>query len=197
MTPYITELLSAIDKNPELLNTQYKDNYAIKAVIQYAFDKTLKLMLPEGEPPYKKDDAPLGMAPANFYQQVKKLYVFTRSDLQPARREQLFVQLLEGLHPSEADICIMIKDQNLTTKYPNITADLVVKTGWVAEENIFRQSESKPAGKALVVNLSDSATTKESFGKPAEPKETTVETGDTSTPKKGRGRPKKVNEAKK
>ena len=193
MTPYITELLSAIDKNPELMTTQYKDNYAVKAVMQYAFDKNLKMLLPEGEPPFKKDDAPLGMSPANFYQQVKKLYVFTRADLQPMRREQLFVQLLEGLHPSEAEICILIKDQNLTTKYPNITADLVVKAGWVAEENVFRQSESKSTGKTLVVNLSDSAATKESFGKPAEPKEETkVEASPAPAPKKGRGRPKKV-----
>ena len=190
MTPYITEVLAEINENPELLTTKYKDNYAIKAVLQYGFDKTLKLLLPEGSPPYKADSAPLGMSPANFYQQVKKLYVFTRADLNPVRREQLFIQLLEGLHPTEAEVCINIKDQNLTTKYPNITADLVVKAGVVQESNVFRESNAEPAGRNIVVNLSDAAATKESFGKPAAP-EQVAKTDAPAPVKKGRGRPKK------
>jgi hypothetical protein len=193
MTPYITEILDEINKQPELLITKYKDNFAIKTLLQYAFDKNLKLVLPEGEPPYKKDEAPLGMSQANFYQQVKKLYIFTRTDLTNVRREQLFIQLLEGLHPTEADVCIAVKDQTLTSKYPGITADLVVKAGVVKEENVFRESvvqpEKKPKGKQLVVNLSDSATAKESFGKP--PVAPPEKVAEPAAPKK-RGRKPKV-----
>ena len=190
MTPFITEILSEINKTPDVLLTKYKDSYAVKAVFEYAFDKNKKMALPEGEPPYKKDTAPLGMTPANFYQQVKKFYIFLRQDLAPVRREQLFIQLLESIHPTEADVCIAIKDQALTGLYPNITADLAVKAGWVAEENTFRQptvqSESAK-GRELVVNLSDQASTKDKVGgRPPVP-----ETADV--PKK-RGRPKKTKE---
>jgi len=190
MTPYITEILKEINDNPDLVLTKHKDSYAIKAVFEYAFDKNKKMMLPEGEPPYKKDTAPLGMSPANFYQQVKKFYIFLRSDLNAVRREQLFIQLLESLHPSEAAVCVAIKDQALTGLYPNITADLAVKAGWVAEENTFRQpvvQSTSAKGRELVVNLQDQASTKDKVGgKP--PAQAPAE-----APKK-RGRPKKAKE---
>jgi hypothetical protein len=195
MTPYVTEILEEISKSPDMLLTRHKDNFAIKTLCQYAFDKSLKLELPEGEPPFKPDAAPLGMSPANFYQQVKKLYIFTRKDLSNVRREQLFIQLLEGLHPSEAKVCIAIKDQNLTSLYPGITADLVVKAGFVSEANVFRESvvqgTKEPKGKQLVVNLSDGATAKESFGKPAEKPVEEPKPEVQAAPKK-RGRPKKA-----
>lgn len=193
MTPYITEILEQIDADPSLLETKYKDNYAVRTTLQYAFDKNIKMLLPEGIPPYKPDAAPLGMTPANYYQQVKKFYIFNRADLQPLRREQLFIQLLEGLHPSEAELCCLIKDQNLSTKYKNITADLVVKAGVVAEDNVFRQPvvqrKKATGGKTLVVNLSDTAGTKDGIQAPEQTKDVSPE----GTPvKRGRGRPKKV-----
>ena len=33
------------------------------------------------------------------------------------KREQLFMQLLEGLHPDEAEIICLVKDKNLKKKY--------------------------------------------------------------------------------
>ncbi|MHB8123940.1 MAG: DUF6433 family protein [Desulfuromonadaceae bacterium] len=195
MTPYITETLKAISDSPDLLLTKHKENFAVNTILQYAFDVNLKFALPEGEPPFKPDSAPLGMSPANFYQQVKKFYIFTRKDLSDVRREQLFIQLLEGLHPDEAKVCIAIKDQNLTALYPGITATVVEAAGLVRKESLFRAEEVAPVveakppktkGKELVVSLSDTAVTKESFGAP---KDEPVE-----APKK-RGRPKKVNEA--
>lgn len=196
MTPYITEILDEINKDPSLLKTKYSDHYAIKTILQYAFDKRGKMLLPEGEPPYKKDDAPIGMSPANFYQQVKKFYIFTRTDLSPVRREQLFIQLLEGLHPSESTICIAIKDQNITSLYPNITADLVVAAGLVEEANIFRKplvpGQEVAKGKELLVNIQDTtnantATVQVKKG-PGRPKKVVEEI----EPKRKPGRPKKV-----
>lgn len=189
MTPYITEILDKINKTPELLKTEYSKNYAICTIMQYAFDKNLKFSLPEGDPPFKPDEAPIGMSPANFYQQVKKLYVFTRKDISNIRREQLFIQLLEGLHPSEAKICIAIKDQNLTALYPNITGDLVAEAGLVKKEDIFRQPESKAQatqGRQLVLNFSDSTVTKDLFGGKPPPEATQA-----APVKRGPGRPRK------
>jgi hypothetical protein len=171
MTPYITEILDEINNNPSLVLTKYKDNYAVKAIFEYAFDKTKKFVLPQGIPPFKKDTAPLGMSPGNFYQQVKKFYIFLRKDLTNVRREQLFIQLIEGLHPSEADVCIAIKDQSLTSKYNNITADLAVKAGWVSEENVFRQPNvptAKSKSRTVVVDLSETVSTNEFVGQPPE-----------------------------
>ena len=40
------------------------------------------------------------------------------------RKETMFINILESLHPSEAEILILVKDKNLQSKY-NITKQLV------------------------------------------------------------------------
>jgi len=37
--------------------------------------------------------------------------------LSKTRRETMFIQMLEGLHPDEADLVCLIKDKNLTSRY--------------------------------------------------------------------------------
>ena len=87
--------------------------------------------LPEGEPPFKPDAAPLGMAPANLRMETKKFYVYLRKDLKPIRKEQLFIGLLEAVHPSEAKLLVAIKDQKLNKLYPKITRKLLEGTGFI------------------------------------------------------------------
>lgn len=45
--------------------------------------------------------------------------------LSSIRRESAYIQLLEGLHPREAEIMILVKDKRLQDKYPTITFDLL------------------------------------------------------------------------
>ena len=50
----------------------------------------------------------------------KNLYHFIKGgndELSGLRRETMFVQMLEGLHPAEADIICLVKDKNLSSKY--------------------------------------------------------------------------------
>ena len=44
--------------------------------------------------------------------------------LSTIRRETIFIQMLEGLHPKEADIIIAVKDKNLEDMY-DISFDVV------------------------------------------------------------------------
>tara|TARA_B100000427_G_scaffold231649_1_gene194782 strand:+ start:137 stop:742 length:606 start_codon:yes stop_codon:yes gene_type:complete len=46
------------------------------------------------------------------------------NSLNGLRRETMFIQILEGLHPLEAEIMCLVKDKNLQSKY-KITLDLV------------------------------------------------------------------------
>ena len=46
------------------------------------------------------------------------------NDLTTTRREMIFINMLQGLHPREAEILVLIKDKDLQTKY-NITIDNV------------------------------------------------------------------------
>jgi hypothetical protein len=125
-TKLITEILTEINEDSSTI-VKYKDNGALRLIFEHAFDPTKKFILPDGEPPFKQDAAPIGMSPANLFMEARKLYVFCRQDLNPVRRETLFIQLLENLHPSEAKMLLALKDQKLTKLYPKITHKLVAE----------------------------------------------------------------------
>jgi hypothetical protein len=133
-TKYITEILEEANKDIANL-AKYRENAALKFLFQHAFIPEQKFMLPEGEPPFKQEEAPIGMTPANFTQEMKKLYVFTKArDLSKIRREQLFIQLLESIHPSEAKVLLAVKDQKLNKLYKNITADVAADYGFIPRQ---------------------------------------------------------------
>jgi hypothetical protein len=71
----------------------------------------------------------MGMTAANLRMEAKKLVVFTKfgGNVTRLRREQLYVQLLESVHASEAKLLNATKDQTLDVLYPKITAEFVKK----------------------------------------------------------------------
>ena len=142
MRKYITEMLDEINADPKTI-ANYKDNAVLRTIFEYAFDPAKKFILPEGDPPYKEDPAPLGMSAGNIYQEIKRFYIFCRADLKPFRRETLFVQLLENIHPSEAKMMLAIKDQKLTKLYPKITHKLVFDAGLVDVHPISKKAPAK------------------------------------------------------
>lgn len=128
MKKYLTEMLKEINDNPKAIDN-YKSEFLLKVIFAHAFLPTHKFILPEGEPPFKPADQPLGMTDTNLFVEAKKMYVFMREDLKPIKRESLFVGLLEGIHPEEAKILIAVKDQKLQKLYPKITWKLVSDAG--------------------------------------------------------------------
>jgi len=46
--------------------------------------------------------------------------------LSSIRRESMFINLLEGLHPLEAEVLCLVKDKKLSDKY-KITQDVVAE----------------------------------------------------------------------
>jgi len=130
LSKYLTEMLDEINKDPSVL-PKYKENGALRLLFEYAYDPEKKMILPEGVPPYKEDVAPIGMSPGNLMMEVKKLYIFCRADLTALRRESIFVQLLEGLHPTEAKLILAVKDQDLTPLYKNLSHKFAYDNGLV------------------------------------------------------------------
>ena len=64
---------------------------------------------------------------ASIRAEYTKFYNFLKggnSGLTGLRRETMFINILEGLHPIEAEILILVKDKKLTDKY-KITKDVV------------------------------------------------------------------------
>ena len=69
--------------------------------------------------PFKRNDAPIGTEHTCskekqriYGDSLKVLTLIARF-----KREQLFIQMLEGLHESEADIICLVKDKQLHKKY--------------------------------------------------------------------------------
>ena len=140
---FIPEILSEINENPMLLSTKYSDNGALRIIFEYSFLPDRKFCLPTGTPPFKRDDSPIGMAESNLLTELRRLYIFTpQRELTPVRRETLFIQLLESVHPSEAALLCAVKDQTLDKLYPNITAELVASCGYIPK--LVDQDVKKP-----------------------------------------------------
>ena len=131
MAKFLTEILDEINEDVKKLN-DYKDDMALRYVFEYAFDEDKKMDLPDGDPPFKPDGAPdFGMSPANLRMETKKFYVYNRKDLKALRKEQLFIGLLEAVHPKEAKLLIAIKDQKLEKMYPKITRTVLEGLGFI------------------------------------------------------------------
>jgi hypothetical protein len=141
---YVTEILEEVNKDTSKLE-QYKNNMLVKMLFEYAFIPEKKFDLPEGAPPFKDDAAPIGMSPGNFLQEVRRFYVFTKQrELPKIRREQLFLQLLENIHPSEAKVLLAIKDQNLNSLYPNINSKVLAQYGLIPEQKETNDGDTTP-----------------------------------------------------
>lgn len=127
-------ILQKINTSEDVLQS-LKDNVsdpALKNVLGYAFIPKGRFLLPEGDCPFNKDNAPMDLTVSNLGYEAKNFDRFIRTDLTPTKREQLFIQLLESLHATEAALMILIKDQTLNIVYPNITLDKIVDAGFFA-----------------------------------------------------------------
>ena len=108
-----------------------KDNESnpLKDLLRYAFHPDIKFALPNGDPPYKCVGSPDEYNPTYLYPNIKKFYLYIEGGhdgLTPLRREQLFVNMLEGLHPKEAKVVLQVKDKKL--KFRGLTYKLVKTT---------------------------------------------------------------------
>lgn len=147
MQKYLPELLEEINKDPSLLQ-KMKGDSALTLLFQFAFDPSKKFLLPEGDPPFKPDAAPIGMSMGILRQELKRFYVFCRADLPDVRREDLFIQLLEGVHPTEAELLLLVKDQDLTSKYKKITHEAVFNAGFVTNPPSEKKEKATRAPRA-------------------------------------------------
>lgn len=123
--PLVSEVLKAVhgrktvDGKVKLLQEHKGDH--IKALLIWNYDKGIESAIPEGEVPYKKNEAPAGTAGhTRLAHEWRTLYNFVRGGndkLSQMKRETLFVQLLESLHADEAEIVCLVKDKDLQSKY--------------------------------------------------------------------------------
>lgn len=93
---------------------------ALRSLLIINFDESIESLIPEGEVPYNVNDAPEGTEHTLLEKEYRKLYLFFKggsSSLKQSQRENLFIQMLEGLSQGEAELLVLAKDKALNKKY--------------------------------------------------------------------------------
>jgi hypothetical protein len=138
-------------KKVEVLKTYEHD--ALKTIFIWNFDPSVISLLPEGDVPYANADEQSvysgslsenlmkeasggesatgqdldGRGRTSLRREYQNLYHYVKggnNGLTTIRREMMFINLLQGLHPKEAEVVILTKDKRLSDKY-KITLDNV------------------------------------------------------------------------
>jgi len=131
-------------KKVEVLKTYEHDS--LKSVFIWNFDESIISLLPDGDVPYGNADEQSvyagslsenlakeaegglsatgqdldGRGRTSLRREYQNLYHYVKGgndSLTSIRREMMFINLLRGLHPREAEVLILTKDKKLSTKY--------------------------------------------------------------------------------
>ena len=122
--PFLNEILDYVEtqktkaKKVQALQ-EYRDD-SLTAILIWNFDSSVISAVPEGVVPYKENEVPIGTDHTSLRREWKNLFHFIKGgndSLSNLRRETMFIQMLEGLHPEEAKIICLVKDKNLTERY--------------------------------------------------------------------------------
>tara|TARA_B100000945_G_scaffold140706_1_gene112727 strand:+ start:49 stop:624 length:576 start_codon:yes stop_codon:yes gene_type:complete len=126
---------------------------SVKMIFVWNFDDSVISLLPPGAVPYGETNAQTtfagtlsdnlikeaqggesatgqdldGRGKTSLRREYQNLYHYVKGGndkLTTTRREMMFINLLEGLHPRESEILILTKDKKLTDKY-KISLDVV------------------------------------------------------------------------
>ena len=129
--PFQSEILELVSnqrtksKKVDILH-EYR-NDALVSLLIWNFDDSVVSALPEGEVPFKPNDAPAGTEHTSLRQEVRHFHNFIQGgndSLSKTRRENIFIQILETLLPAEAELLCLVKDHALGTRY-NLTQAVV------------------------------------------------------------------------
>jgi len=122
--PLQSEILQAVSsaktKKQKIEILQEYRSPALVSLFVWNYDDSVKSAIPEGIVPYTPNDAPTPEAQSKLASQYRTLYNYVRGGndaLRQVKRESLFIELLESLHPDEAELVCLVKDKDLTKKY--------------------------------------------------------------------------------
>jgi len=115
---------------------------ALTKILLCNFAKNITFVFPDGETPYTKLDRPKGIEHQYLFTEHKLLEKFikkevngvlyygcsgsTRPSIQQIKKEKIWIQLLETLHPEESEVLDLTKDKKLTSRY-KITKQNVIE----------------------------------------------------------------------
>jgi len=137
-TPLLSEVLKKVhnaktkEKKVEVLK-EY-DCEPLRMIIKSSFDPNIEWEIPEGDVPYKANEAEEGTEHTVLRREARKLFRFIKggdTTIAKFKKENMFIQMLEGLHKSEAELLINAKDKKLHQVYKGLSDNVVKEAfGW-------------------------------------------------------------------
>lgn len=124
------EMLDLIDKSdePETLVAKFgKAHSSFTDYLRCVFDDRIEFLLPDGKPPYRPADP--AVVPSTWHRKHLNLKYFVKvgvtDGMSQAKREKMFIDLLESIHPEDAVIVCKMVEKKTTSK--KLTKELVNK----------------------------------------------------------------------
>ena len=109
---------------------------ALRMLLIWNFDDSVRSAVPEGEVPFRANEAPAGTEHTKLEHESRLFFHFIiggNDNLTKTRREQMFIQMLEGLHKDEAELICMVKDKKLHKKFritKNVVSEAFPQINW-------------------------------------------------------------------
>ena len=145
-TPLLSEVLKKVHnaktKDKKVAVLREHDSEPLRMVLKSSFDPNIVWEMPSGAVPYQANEAPEGTEHNVLRRESRKLYRFIKGGdpaLPRAKKENLFIQMLEGLHKSGAELIVNAKDKKLHQVYKGLSA-AVVKEAFDWNDDFIRNN---------------------------------------------------------
>ena len=144
-------------KEQKVLILKQNNTEGLRMVLKSSFDPKIEWAIPEGEVPYRANDAPAGTEHTVLAMECKKLWHFIKGadkGTPQHKKEQMFIQMLEGLHDSEAKLLIAAKDKRIHQVYKGLSTNVVKEAfDWTDDykrddQNVYHQNSRSASGLA-------------------------------------------------
>jgi hypothetical protein len=115
----IQRVSNAKTRDEKIYILRHYDSPALRSILIWNFDDAVESAFPEGEVPYKPNDAPIGTEHTRLIHEWRKFNYFVKgiNTITQTKRETMFIQMLESLHQSESELVCLVKDKQLHKKY--------------------------------------------------------------------------------
>lgn len=145
----LNEVLKMINADPSLMDRgkpfAFQQNSALHKVFYYGYVPKARFLLPEGVPPFTPSNMKAGVDSTDLLIAIRRgrLSYMVDKSIPSARREQLYISLLETVNAEEAKVLLAIKDQTIDQLYPNLTYKCLYEHGYLPYDEQKCQEPTK------------------------------------------------------
>ena len=119
MHEVLQKVSNAKTKKEKIKLLQEFNTNALRMLLIINFDDSVVSLLPPGNVPYTPNEAPDGTQHTILEKEARLLHHFFKggSNVSQVKRENMFVQMLEGLSSGEAEALVLAKDKRIGKRW--------------------------------------------------------------------------------